>query len=115
MKLHRYTIDFPAKSSKKWMELAMTSVEGIGPARAKALFTAFKTQKAMREATVEELAAVKGMTSPVLSACMIGCTPMKNTGLWILTSDGFCPIITVCRSWRNRKILIETAHNGGEK
>ena len=46
------------------MELAMTSVEGIGPARAKALFAAFKTQKAMRQATVEELAAVKGMTSP---------------------------------------------------
>ena len=58
------TIDFSRKSHRKsGMELAMTSVEGIGPARAKALFTAFKTQKAMREATVEELAAVKGMTS----------------------------------------------------
>ena len=62
--VHRYTIDFSRKSHRKsGMELAMTSVEGIGPARAKALFTAFKTQKAMREATVEELAAVKGMTS----------------------------------------------------
>lgn len=62
--VHRYTIDFSRKSHRKsGMELAMTSVEGIGPARAKALFAAFKTQKAMRQATVEELAAVKGMTS----------------------------------------------------
>lgn len=62
--VHRYTIDFSRKSHRKsGMELAMTSVEGIGPARAKALFTAFKTQKAMRQATVEQLAAVKGMTS----------------------------------------------------
>lgn len=63
--VHRYTIDFSRKSHRKTgMELAMTSVEGIGPARAKALFGAFKTQKAMRSATVEELAAVKGMTAP---------------------------------------------------
>ncbi|MDD3193072.1 MAG: excinuclease ABC subunit UvrC [Oscillospiraceae bacterium] len=63
--VHRYTIEFSRKSHRKsGIELAMTSVEGIGPARAKALFAAFKTQKAMRQATVEELAAVKGMTEP---------------------------------------------------
>ncbi len=60
--VHRYAISFSRKShQKKGLELAMTSVEGIGPARAKALFQAFHTQKAMRQATVEQLAAVKGM------------------------------------------------------
>ena len=64
--VHRYTIEFSRDSHRKsGLELAMTSVEGIGPARAKALFAAFKTQKAMRMATVEELAAVKGMTTPI--------------------------------------------------
>ena len=64
--VHRYTIEFSRGSHRKsGLELAMTSVEGIGPARAKALFAAFKTQKAMRMATVEELAAVKGMTAPI--------------------------------------------------
>ena len=64
--VHRYTIEFSRGSHRKsGLELAMTSVEGIGPARAKALFAAFKTQKAMRMATVEELAAVKGMTTPI--------------------------------------------------
>lgn len=64
--VHRYTIEFSRGSHRKsGLELAMTSVEGIGPARAKALFSAFKTQKAMREASVEQLAAVKGMTLPI--------------------------------------------------
>ena len=37
-------------------------IEGIGPKRRKALWGAFKNLDAMKAATVEELAAVPGMT-----------------------------------------------------
>ncbi len=40
----------------------LEDVPGIGPARRRALLSAFRTLKAVAEASVEELAAVKGMT-----------------------------------------------------
>jgi excinuclease ABC subunit C len=44
--------------------LGLTEIPGVGPARAKALLRAFKTIAAIREADVDALAAVSGMTRP---------------------------------------------------
>jgi len=41
---------------------ALDAVPGIGPARRKALLKHFGSLEAVREASVEELAAVPGMT-----------------------------------------------------
>ncbi len=40
----------------------LESIPGIGPARRKALLTAFGTIEAIREAPVEELMKIKGVT-----------------------------------------------------
>ena len=60
--VHRYSIGFSRQSHKKSsLTGQLLEVEGIGESRANALYRHFKTVKAMREASVEELAAVKGM------------------------------------------------------
>lgn len=61
--VHRFAISYSRqKHQKAGLELALTTVEGIGPTRAKALFQHFKTKKAMTEATVEQLCQVKGIS-----------------------------------------------------
>ena len=61
---HRFAISYARKTHRKTaFELSLTKVEGIGPARAKALFAHFKTKKAILEADEQQLAAVKGMTA----------------------------------------------------
>ncbi len=61
--VHRYTISFQqGKHKKASLVLSLTQVEGIGKAKATALFDRFKTLKAMREASVDELCKVKGIT-----------------------------------------------------
>jgi excinuclease ABC subunit C len=63
---HRFAHDYARKKHKlSSFELALQGVPGIGEKRAKALFSHFKTQKAMANATVDQLAAVPGMTRPV--------------------------------------------------
>ena len=60
---HRYAISYAHSShTKKSLELSLTQAPGIGPARAKALLGKFKTASAIRAASVEELAQVKGMS-----------------------------------------------------
>lgn len=60
---HRFAITYARKSHRKTaFESSLTKVEGIGEARAKALFAHFKTKKAILAASEEELCAVKGMT-----------------------------------------------------
>ena len=60
--VHRFAIGYHRqKRSKKALSSELLEVEGIGPARAAALFKQFKTVKAMKAATEEELAAVPGM------------------------------------------------------
>jgi len=60
---HRFAVSYARKTHRKTaFELSLTKVEGIGPARAKALFAHFKTKKAILEADEKQLAAVKGMT-----------------------------------------------------
>ncbi len=64
--VHRYAITYARSKHKRGaLSLALTQVPGIGPAKSKALFAQFKTLKAMGEATVQELAQIKGMSEPL--------------------------------------------------
>lgn len=65
--VHRYTISFQkAKHKKAALEMTLTQVEGIGKAKAAALLSHFKTMKAIREASVDEICVVRGF-SPALA------------------------------------------------
>ena len=60
--VHRFAIEYHRNRRKKsTLSSTLTSIEGIGESRCKALLKHFKTVKAVSEATEEELAAVKGM------------------------------------------------------
>lgn len=55
--VHRFSINFQRKQhTKKQYELELTRVKGIGEAKAIALMKEFKTKKALKEATKEQLA-----------------------------------------------------------
>jgi len=66
---HRFAIahhrDLRAKRSRK---SALDEIPGIGPARKRELLRAFGSVKVIKEASVEELAAVKGMSRPAAEA-----------------------------------------------
>ena len=60
---HRFAITYHKQlRSKRGIASAMDSVPGIGPKRKRLLLRRFGSVKAIREAPVEELAAVPGMT-----------------------------------------------------
>lgn len=57
--VHRYTITFQAsKRSAHVHETELTKIDGIGPAKARALLTAFKTKDELRSAGLEDICAV---------------------------------------------------------
>ncbi len=59
--VHRFAITFHQKSkSKKMLNSSLLEIEGIGPEKAKLLMKHFKTVKAIKEASLEELMKVKG-------------------------------------------------------
>ena len=61
--VHRFAITYHHSSHKREvLQTTLTRIEGIGPARAKALLRHFKTISAIYSASVEELCAVEGMT-----------------------------------------------------
>ena len=63
---HRFAITFHRKlRGKRNLVSVLDHVEGIGPKRRQALWKAFKTLEAMKDASVEELAAVEGMNTAV--------------------------------------------------
>ncbi|MBQ7726465.1 MAG: excinuclease ABC subunit UvrC, partial [Clostridia bacterium] len=63
--VHRFAIGYHRNRRKQEMlNSELTTIPGIGKTRAKALISSLKTIKAVREASVEELAAVPGMTRP---------------------------------------------------
>ncbi len=67
--VHRYAIAYHrASRSKSVKGLTLTRIDGIGESRAKALMQHFRTVTAIKQATVEELAAVKGMTKAAAEA-----------------------------------------------
>ena len=62
---HRFAITYHRKRlQKKNLVSVLDNIKGIGPARRKALWKAFTTLEAMKQATEEELAAVEGMNKP---------------------------------------------------
>ena len=61
--VHRFTIGYSRqKHTKTNFEMVITKAEGVGPKRAAALLKYFKTMKAIKAATAEELAKAPGMT-----------------------------------------------------
>ena len=60
--VHRFSISYSrAKHSSKSFETLLAQVEGIGAKRIKGLYSYFKTIKAMKCATVQELSQAEGM------------------------------------------------------
>ena len=67
--VHRWAIAYHRqRRQKSGLGTVLTEIEGIGEARAKALFRHFGSLKAIREASVEELAGVKGISRPAAEA-----------------------------------------------
>ncbi|XOQ48619.1 MAG: excinuclease ABC subunit UvrC [Eubacteriales bacterium] len=63
--VHRFAIGYHRQTRKKsTISSTLTSIEGIGPSRAKALLKHFKTISAIKNADLEELCAAPGMTKP---------------------------------------------------
>lgn len=61
--VHRFSIEYSrSKHQNKAMESLLKSVPGIGPKRAQNLFLRFKTMKAMKAATLEDLEETPSMT-----------------------------------------------------
>lgn len=61
--VHRFAISYHrSKRSQAMKGSSLTKIEGIGETRAKALLKSFRTISAIKEASVDELASVEGMT-----------------------------------------------------
>lgn len=61
--VHRYTITFQSNKHKaKTFESQLTKISGIGPKKAQALFTAFRTKQALKEATAADIARVMNIS-----------------------------------------------------
>ena len=64
--VHRFTFSkMDAARRKRMKKTELTNVKGVGEAKAKALYEAFKTTAALKSATLEELCAVKGITPDI--------------------------------------------------
>jgi len=60
--VHRYSVSKMDNAKRKTLKrYSLENVEGIGNSKAKAVMTHFKTLSALREASVEEIATVKGI------------------------------------------------------
>lgn len=63
--VHRYAITYHRTLKKKnTLEVTLTHIEGIGKKRAQLLLTRFKSLDAVKNATLEELMKVPGLTEP---------------------------------------------------
>ena len=61
---HRFAVTYHQRSrTRKGLRSAIDVVPGIGPKRRRILLRRFGSVKGIKEATIEELAAVPGMTS----------------------------------------------------
>ena len=64
--VHRFSINFQRKQHKKnQYEMEITRIKGIGEAKAMTLLKEFKTKKAMKEATAEQLASAAKLNKEV--------------------------------------------------
>lgn len=63
---HRFAVAYHNKAAaKRTLSSVFTQVDGIGPTRAQALIRHFKTLASVRDASVEEIASVKGFSLPL--------------------------------------------------
>ena len=66
---HRFAITYHRSlRSKSALYSVLDTVEGVGEKRKRALFDRFLTVDAIKQATIEELAAVRGMSRPAAQA-----------------------------------------------
>ena len=66
---HRFAITFHRELRDKAMTVSvLDEVEGVGPTRKKAIMRHFGSLKRLRAASVEDIAAVKGVPEPVARA-----------------------------------------------
>lgn len=69
--VHRFAIGYHrSKHRKQGIATTLTEIPGVGTKRAALLLRHFGSLRAVREATVDQLAAVKGMTRPCAEAIM---------------------------------------------
>ena len=67
--VHRWAITYHRqRRGKSGLGTALTRIEGVGATRARALLRHFGSLKAIRAASVEDIAAVKGIPRPVAEA-----------------------------------------------
>lgn len=67
--VHRYSIGYQRqKHNQNTFHSSLTTIDGVGAGRAKALMKQFKTLKAMSQASEEELKETPGMTAPTAAA-----------------------------------------------
>ncbi len=66
--VHRYAISFHRQRRKRSITSTLLEIDGVGPARAKALLRQFGSLSNVLKATEEELLLVKGITRPVAQA-----------------------------------------------
>ena len=67
--VHRFTVEYHRRRRAKGsIGSSLTKIEGVGEKRAAALLKHFGSIKAVRAASVDELAAVRGMTRPAAEA-----------------------------------------------
>lgn len=67
--VHRFAIGFHRQQRKKsTIRTTLTQIDGIGETRARALLRQFGSVKAIRDASVDELLLVKGITRPAAEA-----------------------------------------------
>lgn len=60
--VHRFSVGFHHKKhTKRGLELSLTKIDGVGEAKARELLKTFKTVKAIKAASVDELEKVKGI------------------------------------------------------
>jgi excinuclease ABC subunit C len=65
---HRFAVTYHRQRRAKSMTVSvLDDLEGVGPVRKKRLLTAFGSAAGIRKASIDEIAAVKGMT-PSLAA-----------------------------------------------
>ncbi len=60
--VHRFSITYQRSTRKKGLESELTQIKGIGEKKALKLLKTYKTKKAMREASAEEIASVAGIS-----------------------------------------------------
>ncbi len=66
--VHRFSVSYHRRRRSMGIASSLTQIDGIGEARAKALLKSFRSITAIKEASVEELSKVKGVSKAAAQA-----------------------------------------------